>query len=118
MSFRASGETESSDSVIPVADEEEFCIMAVGSSWGSWLCSTLSRSSLSTWAFMLGVVAVLLRKGLEIGDCLTPDFALAFAAFFRIFLARSPGVEFWMVGTVVESSSISTGEFVVTTLCN
>ena len=32
MSFRASGETESSDSVIPVADEEECCIMAVGSS--------------------------------------------------------------------------------------
>jgi hypothetical protein len=43
---------------------------------------------------MLGVVAVLLRSGFEMGDCLMPDFALAFAAFFRIFLARSPGVEF------------------------
>jgi hypothetical protein len=41
-----------------------------------------------------------------------PDFALAFAAFFRVFLAKSPGVEFGMAGAADESSSISTGELV------
>lgn len=92
-SFRASGDTEqSSESVTPFADEEEVCIMGVGSR--SWSCSTLSASSLSTCAFKLGVVWVLLRMGFEIGDCLMPDLALAFAAFFRIFLARSPGIIF------------------------
>jgi hypothetical protein len=50
------------------------------------------------------------------GDCLIPDFALAFAAFLRIFLARSPGVVFDMGGALDESSSISRGELVVTTL--
>lgn len=117
ISFRASGETESSESVIPVVDDEEVCIMGVGRSWGSWLCSTLSARSLSTWAFMLGVVAVLLRSGFDIGDCLMPDFALALAAFLRIFLARSPGVELCIGWAFDESSSISTGELVVTTLC-
>jgi hypothetical protein len=62
----------------------------------------------------LGVAAVLLRSGFEIGDCLMPAFALAFAAFFRIFLARSPGVETDMDDVADESRSISTGELVVT----
>jgi hypothetical protein len=52
------------------------------------------------------------------GDCLIPDFALAFAAFLRIFLARSPGVVLDMGGAADESSSISRGELVVTTLCS
>jgi hypothetical protein len=43
-----------------------------------------------------------------------PDFALAFAACFRIFFAKSPGVEFDIGGPFDESRSISTGELVVT----
>jgi hypothetical protein len=96
-------------------DDDEFCIMGVGRSCGSWPCSALSASSLSTWEFKLGVVAVRLRNGFEIGDCVMPDFALAFAACFRIFLAKSPGVEFDIGGPFDESRSISTGELVVTT---
>jgi hypothetical protein len=65
---------------------------------------------------MLGVVAVLLRSGFEIGDCLMLDLALAFAAFFRIFLAKSPGAIFGIEATA-ESRSISTGELVVTGPC-
>lgn len=76
-------------------------------------------SSLSTWAFKLGVVAVFFRCGFAMGDCLMlDDLALALAAFFRIFLARSPGAEFCGVFVdTLESSSMSTGELVVTGPC-
>ena len=61
------------------------------------------------------MVAVLLRRGFEIGDCLTLDFALAFAAFFLTFFARSPGAGLGK-GTAVVSRSISLGELEDTAL--
>jgi hypothetical protein len=58
---------------------------------------------------MMGVVAVLRLCGLDSGDCLTPDF-LALDTFpFRTFLDKSTELE----GAALDSSSISTGEFVV-----
>lgn len=72
---------------------------------------SVSANSLRTCAFMIGVEAVFFRCGFTIGDCLTPDFLVLPTFFCRTFFKSTA-----LGGGVLDSRSISTGEFVAVEL--